>query len=374
MSRLKSHHRTIFRIIFSISLSTVLIGAFIFYSYQLFFANYTYAEEMIMGESQRLKDPNVRKISLNVKSDTSLENIADALLKNNIISDKLYFMLEAKLEGTDANFIPGEYTISSNMSSTKILDLLTTPIQDNHDTIKFTVPEGYTIEQIAELLERKDILDKDEFLDAITHRNYAADYAFLKEIPNNPDYKYKLEGYLFPDTYIVHKKASPEEIIVKMLDRFDEIYTQYSSFAHSTGYTTHELLTIASIIEQEACLAEERPTISGVIYNRLEASMRLQMCSTVQYCLNKRKSRLTYEDLSSDNPYNTYLYSDLPIGPICNPGEACIKAALFPEDHDYFFFVLKNSKTGSHSFSHSMEQHNAAKTRYKQTDDINFTE
>lgn len=334
---------------------------------------YDYTETVIISEAARINDSNVVKTELTITDTTTIDDIATHLDEQGIITDKHFFVLDAKLEKMTSGFIPGSYTISSNMPSIEILTLLTTSL-DTEDTVnKFTIPEGYTIDQIAETLAMKGIVSKEEFIKAVTERNYSTQYPFLNEIPENANYKYKLEGYLFPDTYIVRKDVSAEEIVVKMLDRFDEIYASYSSMAHSTGYSTHELLTIASIIEQEARLEEERATIGGVIYNRLNGNMRLQMCSTVQYSLNKRKATLTYEDLQKESPYNTYLHNDLPIGPICNPGEACLKAAIFPEEHDYLFFVLKDSEAGTHAFSRTIAEHTAEKNLYQQSSDINFT-
>lgn len=374
MAKSKSTTKTIVRMTLSGLISVIILILGIKYCRQFFFSSYGYTEGVILAESDRVKSATVTKIDLTITDQTTLDDIAHFLYENQIITDEKYFIYEAKLEGSSNGFIPGDYTISSNMSSTKILEILTTPVNDEDSTVKFTIPEGYTIEQIAETLDEEGIVSKKDFLSAITSRDFSLEYDFLKELPNHSGYKYALEGYLFPDTYIVRKDTSPEEIIVKMLDRFEDIYSNYSSYAHSTGYSTHQLLTIASIIEQEAKINEERATISGVIYNRLSDGMRLQMCSTVQYALNKRKSNLTYTDLEKDSPYNTYINDGLPIGPICNPGEACIKAALFPESNDYYYFVLKDSETGSHAFSSTIGEHNTEKALYKQTEDINFTE
>lgn len=373
MAKSKSYKRSIIRLTLSYIVGTLIVVGGVFYSYKNFFSSYDYTEGVILSEAERVKDTNVTKTDLIVTESSTLEDIAHTLYTAGIITDEKYFVIEAKLGHQDP-FIPGNYTISSNMSSTKIMALITTPLNDEDTTVKFTIPEGYTIDQIAETLATKGIVTKEAFLTAVKERNYESEYPFLQEIPENLNYTYKLEGYLFPDTYIVRKDASAEEIIMKMLDRFEEIYNNYSSFAYGTGRTTHELITIASIIEQEARLDEERAMISGVIYNRLDAGMRLQMCSTVQYALNKRKASLTYSDLETDSPYNTYLNDDLPIGPICNPGEACIRAAIFPEENDYFFFVLKDSETGSHAFTSTIDEHNTEKALYHQSDDINFTE
>ncbi len=366
--------RHIARVSISTLLSCCAIGVGIWITLHCTHSAYQYTENIIVSEAERVKSTEVSKLNLTITENTTLEDIATSLYEEGCITNKDFFILEAKLDDTTSGFIPGEYSISSNMSSAKILQLLTTDILNEEQTVKFTIPEGYTIDQIGEVLENKNIVTKNEFIEAIQNRDYTAEYSFLKDIPPHSNYKYTLEGYLFPDTYIVHKGISSEEIIVMMLNRFEEILNRYSPYVTSSNYSIHELLTIASIIEHEAKLDEERPLISGVIYNRLKANMKLQMCSTVQYALGNRKTKLTLSDLENDSVYNTYIYSGLPIGPICNPGEACLKAAIMPSEHDYYYFVLKNADDGSHYFSQNMDEHVRAKNQYRQASDINFVE
>lgn len=369
-----SNKRGTTRIIVNTFFSLILLALGLWIGHKVTLSSYTYTESIIESEAARVTSNNVSKMNMIITNQTTIDDIASILYEDGFIANKNYFILEAKLEHATDDFIAGEYAISSNMSSTEILSLLTTNISDDEETIKFTIPEGYTIDQIAEVLENKNIVTKEEFLDAVKNRNYTSDYSFLRDMPLNRDYKYQLEGYLFPDTYIVRKNITSEEIVIMMLNRFESILSRYASYIQSSKYTIHDLLTIASIVEQEAKLDEERPMIAGVIYNRLDSEMRLQMCSTVQYSLNKRKTSLTLQDLEKDKPYNTYLYSGLPIGPICNPGEASIKAAIMPTIHDYYYFVLKDSDTGAHYFSTTSDEHNIAKSRYRQLNDINFTE
>ena len=369
-----SNKRGTTRIIVNTVFSLILLVIGLWIGYKATLSSYTYTSNIIESEAARSASNDVSKMNLIVTQQTTIDDIASTLYEKGFISDKTYFLLEAKLEQATTNFISGEYAISSNMSSTEILNLLTTNISNDDETIKFTIPEGYTINQIAELLDNKNIVTKDNFLDAVKNRNYTSDYSFLRDMPSNREYKYQLEGYLFPDTYIVRKNVSSEEIIIMMLNRFEDILSRYASYIQSSKYTIHDLITIASIVEQEAKVDEERAIIAGVIYNRLDADMRLQMCSSVQYSLNKRKTSLTLQDLEKDGPYNTYLYTGLPIGPISNPGEACIKAAVMPTYHDYYYFVLQDSKTGIHYFSQTSDEHSIAKNRYRQSNDINFTE
>lgn len=368
MSNKHHHTRVVINTVFSFMLLTLGLWG----GYRITYSVYTYAENLIEFENLRTMKNDVSQINLIITDQTTIDDLASILYEEGFISNKHYFLLETRLENSSLDFISGEYTISSTMSNTEILHLLTTNPSSQEDTIRFTIPEGYTIDQIAEVLEKKNIVTKQAFLEAIKNRDYSSDYSFLKDMPTNRNYTYTLEGYLFPDTYNVRKNITSEEIIIMMLNRFKEILLPYISYIQSSQYTIHDLITIASIIEQEAKLDEERPIIAGVIYNRLNIGMPLQMCSTVQYSLNKRKATLTLQDLEEDTPYNTYLYKDLPIGPISNPGEASIKAATLPAYHQYYYFVLQDSETGAHYFSETGEEHTHAKNLYLQSNDINF--
>lgn len=368
-----SKQRNYLRIIICTVISfLILIGSSVL-CLSMTFSAFNHTSTIVENEKQRENSTNISKTTITVTQDTTLEDIANDLSDKGFITDPTYFKLEAKLYG-ESKYIPGEYEISSNMSSESIFRKLTTPIDTEEDTIKFTIPEGFTITQIAETLDTKGIVKKQDFLTAVQDKNYVEDYPFLKDVYQTDNLKYKLEGYLFPDTYIVSKNTSSQEIIGMMLDRFEEIVSTYSGHIANSNYTMHELITIASIIEQEAKVTQERPIISGVIHNRLEDNMNLQMCSTIQYSLDQRKVNLTLKDLEVDTPYNTYKYNGLPVGPISSPGEDSIKAACLPESHDYLFFVLEDESKGTHYFSSNLNDHSQAKDRYNQTNDINFVE
>lgn len=361
--------RSNIRIFCHILIGLLLISLGIVGSAFAFLKGYNYTISIMEESKARISNPNIKQYTLEISDETTLESLADTLYNHDFIVHKGWFVTLGKMDSAEKNFIPGQYSISSNMSNSDILDLITkVPKQEN--TVKFTIPEGFSIVQIANRLHDLEIVDKDDFLKAVNDREY--DYTFLKDLPK--DSKYKLEGYLFPDTYIVNKGATPEEIIIKMLSRFEQIIDKYSKYLRDTPYSLHEIITIASIIEQEAKLSNERPIISGVIYNRLDSDMKLQMCSTVQYVLEKRKANLSYNDLEIDSPYNTYNYTGLPLGPICVPGEEAIQAALLPEENNYYFFVLKDSTSGSHVFSTTAAEHERNKVKYEQSIDKNFYE
>ena len=191
------------RIIFSTCGGCILLVASLWIAYKVTLASYSYTENIIVSEAQRVTSHNVTKMELTITKQSTLDDIAIALYDSGLITNAGYFKIEAKLEDTVSEFIPGEYSITSNMSTSEILSLLTTNTSNDNEVIKFTIPEGYTITQIADVLETKNIVSKEVFLNTISTHNFESDYAFLKDIPINDGYKYKLEGYLFPDTYIV---------------------------------------------------------------------------------------------------------------------------------------------------------------------------
>jgi len=298
-------------------------------------------------------------VTVNIPEGSSTAEISDILYENELIGSTFYFRILAKLSGKDGTFHYGDYTFNTSMTEEEIMDIMMTE-GFRRETITFTVPEGYTNDQIARLMESEGICTSAEFLAAVSDASYG--YDFVSQIP---DRNLKLQGYLFPDTYEVYADATPEQIVSTMLNQFDTVFKdEYYTRAEELGYTVDEIITIASIIEREVRVQGEQKLVSGVIYNRLNINMNLEMCSTVMYVLDKPQDRLLYSDLKIDSPYNTYMYGGLPIGPIANPGENAIIAALYPEETDYLFFVLKDPETGEHFFSRTLDEHNAAKNTY----------
>ncbi len=308
------------------------------------------AAGIIMSDSHGVSvNDGSKKIEI-VEGD-GVSSVAQKLKNEGIIKYPLVFKIQAKLGGYDGQIQPGKATIENGMSYEEILNLLTTA---SRDVIKFTVPEGYEVKQIAQKLEESGIVTTQEFYAALNPDDY--DYSFLKNLPQRDGV---MEGYLFPATYELSDAMSAHEIIELMLDAFNESFTEeYSARAAEMGMTTDEIITMASIIEREAGGDSERAKVAGVFYNRLNSGMNFQSCATVQYILGERKSVLSIADTQIDSPYNTYIYPGFPIGPICNPGLESIKAALYPEKTDAYYFVL--GKDGEHIFSKTYEEHLAA--------------
>lgn len=300
-------------------------------------------------------DKSQGEVRVQIPAGSSTRQIAAILHSEDLIENEYIFLAYAKLAGYDKKLKAGNYVLSKSLSLSQLLEQLS---KGQADVVAFTVPEGYSVEQIAELLAQKGLVNKDEFLDLAKHGDFNNLY-----VNNELNVEYNLEGYLFPDTYHVSPDSSAEEIINLMLKRFAEIYDEEAQArAKNIGLKDQELITLASMIEKEAKLDSDRSLIAGVIYNRLKKGMRLQIDATIQYIYKQPKARLTYKDLEIESPYNTYLHEGLPPGPIASPGKAAIEAALYPAETDFLYYVAKSD--GSHVFSKTLKEHNEAKKKY----------
>ncbi|MDO5398895.1 MAG: endolytic transglycosylase MltG [bacterium] len=292
-------------------------------------------------------------VTLNIENGASASSIARQLSDEGIIKFPFIFKLEARKNNYASSIKPGIIEIKDGMSYHEILELL---CSDNRNSKKLVIPEGFEQKQIRERIVSEGFCTAEEF-DAAVNDDYG--YDFLTNLPERP---YRLEGYLYPDTYIIHDGAGAHDIINMMLAEFDahitdEMRSKISELPVS-GFTLDNVITMASIIERETDSDTERAKVAGIFYNRLNQNMKLQSCATVQYILGERKSVLSIADTQIDSPYNTYVYSGLPSGPIANPGIDCINAALEPEETDYLYFVA--GKDGQHIFSKTYEEHLAA--------------
>ncbi len=218
------------------------------------------------------------------------------------------------------------------------------------ETYSVTIPEGFTVEQIAEKVEEdtEGAVTEEEFLDAARSGGYK--YDFLAGTEGN------LEGFLFPKTYEMTSRTTARGVVKKLLDQYGlETADLDWSRAQQLGVKPYEVLIIASLIEEEAKVAEDRPLIASVVYNRLRNNMKLGICATVQYALGEWKEELSYSDLEVDSPYNTYKIEGLPPAPICSPGFESIRAALYPAQTDFIYYILTGAD-GKHSFTADYNQ------------------
>lgn len=294
-------------------------------------------------------------VSLIVPSKATTSTISRLLLEKGLIRSDLLFKIYAKVQGFEGKLKAGEYHFSGQVAIKDIEEKMSQGGQAN--TQNFTIPEGYNIEQMAELLAEKGMVHREKFLDVAINGDFSYDYLPPAGTEG------RLEGFLFPDTYQVIKGWSEEKIIKMMLNRFDDVFLpEWRDRAKEIDMTMKEVVTLASIIEREARVSADRPIISSVFHNRMEKGMQLESCATVQYALGEVKEVLLYEDLKIDSPYNTYLNGGLPPGPIACPGKDSLKAALYPADSNYLYFVAKPD--GSHYFSRTLAEHNEAKRKY----------
>ncbi len=294
------------------------------------------------------------EVVIEIPKGTATKQIGVILKENGCIKSEYTFYLRVRDSEYATKLNYGTFTLRKNMTITEIIDtLVNTRYIEEVETTKITFPEGYTIEQMAVSLEEKGIVSQEEFLNAVTEEY---DYEFIKYIPEG-EYKYKLQGFLFPATYEFEVGITARGVVDKMLKTFEERYTKVNS-----DYSNiFEVVTRASVIEKEVKLGSERATVSGVISNRIEKGMLLEIDACVLYPLTDGlydKYRVLYADLEIDSLYNTYKYQGLPVGPISNPGIASIEAALNPEEHEWLYYHTdEGKKDGSHIFTKTFEEH-----------------
>lgn len=286
-----------------------------------------------------------------VQKGWTLKDVARELGRNHIIKSPRLFRLWARIQGEGRNIRAGEYRVSPRMSPVQILDMLTRGAVISHG---ITIPEGYTAAQIATVLERAGLGKREGLMELFEDREFMQAHG----LPGPT-----LEGYLFPDTYQFARGLTSRRMAGIMIRRFWAAVEPLKPRMAETGMSLKDVVTLASIIERETGHPDERPLIASVFLNRLERGMRLDSDPTVIYGIQDFKGRLTRRDLKTLTPYNTYRIRGLPPGPIANPGEAAIKAVLYPADSDYLYFVSRND--GSHQFSRTLAEHNRAVRVYQ---------
>lgn len=297
------------------------------------------------------------EVRFNVAEGLSGRDVARRLAEAGIVEHEIFFRLAIRLDGSGQTIKHGTYSLARGLSAMQLLDRLhdgpawgvdpdTLP-----EELKITVPEGLTLAQTAEYFD-----DPIAFVEAASHP------ALIEGLGIDAP---TLEGFLMPNTYYFSTPPSELEVVERMTQQFE---TEYAALLKEHPGGRHieklELVTIASLIEEEARVDEERPLVAAVVYNRLARNMALEMDSTLQFALGKYGRRLLSEDKEVDSPYNTYKRRDLPPGPISSPGVASLRAALAPADVDYLYFV-SNADGKTHTFSSTLREHNEAVSRYR---------
>ncbi|WP_214628825.1 endolytic transglycosylase MltG [Paenibacillus agaridevorans] len=291
----------------------------------------------------------------------SANSVADTLEENGIIKNSFVFGYYLQLKDEGSRFQAGLYEMSPGMDNAAIIAKLNAGDTIAEETIRFTIPEGYTVLQIADKLAADGLINKEKFLDVAENGRSWANAESAQAIPDDDKLHKRLEGYLFPETYELKKDSTEEQIITRMLQETDRklaaLPEDWQDAMEASGRTLHEIMTIASLIEREVVVDEERALVSSVIYNRLAKPMRLQIDAAVQYALDEPKERLLTKDLEIDSPYNTYKNDGLPPGPIASPSLASIEAAIYPSQSDYLFYVTKKDGSQSHLFAKTYNEH-----------------
>ncbi|MFO8079652.1 MAG: endolytic transglycosylase MltG [Armatimonadota bacterium] len=282
-----------------------------------------------------------------IREGSSVAEIVGLLHEEALIRDDRAFTLMLKLEDLAGRLQAGVFEISPAMSGEEIARQI---VSGEVAIRRLTIPEGLRLTEIAERVEGAGlVLSADDFIEA----SVATTVASETEMPLPEG---SLEGYLFPETYDFCCDLRPEPIITTMVAEFEaSFYQPHREEIEARGLSLHEIVTLASLVEREARVAEERPLIAGVMQNRIDSGMKLQIDATVQYALPEHKERLLFEDLRVESPYNTYLHSGLPPGPIASPGLSSLLAALRPSETDAFFYVARPD--GTHVFTPSYQEH-----------------
>lgn len=295
------------------------------------------------------------KILFVVESGKGIQSIAQDLKKEGIIKKTWTFLLGYKLYFSPKSLKAGEYELSLPVSIKKILTILSEGKVFFHPV---TIPEGLTRREIAQHLESLGIIDEEDFLEACSRTELLGSYDIEAE---------NLEGYLFPETYHFSRGISAETIITTFVTQFKTVFTEeWRQRATEINMTPRKVVILASLIEKETSFPEERKLVSAVFHNRLRIRMKLDCDPTIIYAMKELgiyEGRLLKRHLKFESPYNTYLRRGLPPGPICNPGQAALEAALYPSDEKYIYFVSKND--GSHVFSRTFNEHQRAVRKYQ---------
>ena len=316
--------------VFSLFLTVCLLGASIFF----------------------VSNRDIDKTVFVIEKGMSLNTVTNLLYEKDIIHNKSFFKYRVYFLGLSNKIPVGTFVVEGKVSSRNIINTI---FKDGPIRLKLTIPEGSSSEQI--------FLNANILFDASDDYNVLfKDLIFMKEFNIQAS---SLEGYLFPDTYYFFEGTSGRKVLVTMIDEFWKNFNKtFIERTNELGFTVHEVVTLASIIEGEALLNKERAIISSVYHNRLKKRMKLQADTTIQYLIPGNPKALSIRDLRRVSPYNTYLNYGLPPGPINNPGLESIRAALYPASTDYLYFVAQGD--GSHVFTTNQQDHLKAKKLYKQ--------
>ncbi len=295
------------------------------------------------------------KIDFEVPAGVGAIHIGRELEKENIIRNALYFRSYLTFTRQSNRLQAGNYGLNNGMSIGKVVEVLTS---GKVHLYPLTIPEGWHNRQVGSYLAKKGLIESQEaFLQLSRDPELLEEYGILQK---------STEGYLFPETYKIPDHYNAQQLQRLMLDRFFKILNETVDISDYSAEELRKRIILASIVEREAAMKEERPIIAGVFINRLKREMKLESCATIQYLFERPRKKLYLRDLKRPSDYNTYIHYGLPTGPIANPGRAALKAAFYPSKNSYLYFVVKPDR--SHHFSETYSEHLRAKKRYINSD------
>lgn len=350
--------RIVRRIVFVILL--VVLSILIYVGYSAF--------SYVKSALEPVDPNNPEPVEIEIPLGSSSSTIGKILEENDIIKDARIFRFYIKFKN-ESDFQAGTYTFTQADSFDEIIETLKSGRIILDPTFTVTIPEGKTIDEIAEIYSRHLNFSKEEFLEKVNDEEYIetlmADYRMiLTEDILQEGIRTPLEGYLFPATYEFYENnPTVESVVEKMLDKTVEVIRNYQNEIANSEFSVHEIFTFASLLEKESRTNDERKMISGIFHNRLNIGMPLQTDPTVLYALGEHKDRVLFKDLEIDSPYNTYVINTLPIGPIANYGVSSLDATIHPEESDYLYFL--HDYDGNIHYAKTHDEHVQLKNKYR---------
>ncbi|WP_209122864.1 endolytic transglycosylase MltG [Alkalihalobacillus sp. BA299] len=333
----------------------------------LFISVVTFGYIYIKSAVGPMNAESTETVNVEIPIGSSSSQIGRILEEEGVIKNGGFFRYYVRYKN-ETGFQAGNYELSQAMTLDEIIDELKEGRLLQEAELVFTVPEGLWLDSVANIIAQNTNHEKDEIIKLLSDKEYIKGlidrYPVLTDDVLKEGIRHPLEGYLFPARYdFLDEDVSIETIVEAMIERTDKVVTKFVAAYPDHPYSVHETLTLASIIEREAQKEEDRYKISGVLYNRLDRNMKLQVDPTVAYAVGDHIYMTSYADLRVDSPYNTYMYAGIPIGPVANPGEASIKAAFEPEEIDYLYFYARYG--GEVLYSNTYEEHNQIHQKYR---------
>jgi UPF0755 protein len=352
-----SQARVVRKIVFFSVIGLILIG--IIFSISAYF--------YVKNTLSPVNVDNPQEIKVSIPIGSTANQIGTILEDEGLVRNGTVFRYYVRYKN-ESGFQAGDYALSTSMTMDEIIQELKEGKVLQEPELIFTVPEGRWLEGIVEIIAAETTHSEEEVMELLTDEEYIEglidQYSMLTDDILQEDIRYPLEGYLFPARYdFMEEQPSIEMVVEAMLNGTQTVINEFASEFEESEYTVHELLTLASIIEREAQNTEDRYLISGVLYNRLDKGMRLQVDPTVSYAIGEHRYMTSYADTEVDSPYNTYRYAGIPIGPIASPGKDSIRAALLPEKTNALYFYARYN--GEVIYNETFEEHNRTHQMYK---------